>query len=204
MADTIAGGGKSEGVMGTAGQLGWDDYRSRAAEPGVRREILGGVWAVSPAPGLFHQAVALELGMRIRVFATAHDLGLALVAPVGVLLGERDIVEPDVIFLARDRVATLEANRVLGPPEIVVEVLAPSTRRTDLLRKRRLYSRAGVPEYWVADPDAESLTRFRREGAEFRAEAAVFADPPGVIETPLLPGFSLDVGDLFRAARAGL
>jgi Uma2 family endonuclease len=93
----------------------------------------------------------------LLLHVTANDLGEVYHAPVDVRLSPHDIVEPDLIFLSRGRTTIYEDRIVEGAPDLVIEILSPSTRRRDLGLKLALYARAGVREYWVADPEARTL-----------------------------------------------
>ena len=126
-------------------------------DDGRRYEIIEGELIVAAAPIRRHQR------FQMRVADVLYDqekagYGEAYVAPVDVRLSPHAIVQPDVLFLTSARTGIyLESGLVEGPPDIVVEILSPSTRRIDLVRKAALYARAGVPEYWTGDPDAPDL-----------------------------------------------
>src|SRR5438093_10088715 len=114
----------------------------------LRREIIDGELVVTPAPGRRHQHAVFEVGHALVHYAKDHG-GEALVAPIDVFLSDVDVVQPDVVFVAADRVSDLgEESSVRIPPDVVVEVSSETTRRDDLTRKKGLYERYGVAEYW--------------------------------------------------------
>lgn len=90
------------------------------------------------------------------------------VAPVDVVLSPHDIVQPDVAVVSRQNRAILTERNLRGPPDLVIEVLSPSTRSFDLGDKKDLYERSRVPEYWVVDGDSRELTAFRLDGQRYR------------------------------------
>lgn len=116
-------------------------------------EIINGVLFVSPAPSLAHQIVAASLYDAINDHARRHRLGRCLFAPLDVRLSPFDIVEPDILFLKQDQLSTYrKSGHIEGAPTLVVEIISPSSATTDTVNKAALYARAGIPEYWLADP----------------------------------------------------
>jgi Uma2 family endonuclease len=135
-------------------------------DDGKRYELLDGDLLVSPSPNRRHQAVVRNL---VRLLGRLQDEGLGEVypAPFDVVFDRHTVVEPDVIFVRAERLGIVTDRNVSGPPDLVVEVLSDSTREADLGRKLRAYGRHGVGEYWVVDPDADTIRVFRREGEAF-------------------------------------
>jgi Uma2 family endonuclease len=120
-------------------------------------------------------------------------------APVDVVLSRFDVVEPDLLYMSKERKAQIanDAN-VQGPPELVVEVGSPSTRRRDETLKRALYERAGVSEYWVVDPELDVVRVYRRDGERFARPIELSLEAGDVLTTPLLPGLELPLSEIFR------
>jgi len=140
--------------------------------------------------------VAIELHLR------AHPgTGDIFTAPLDVVLSHYDIVEPDVLFLACDESTIMTEKNIQGPPALVVEVLSTRTRKRDAHMKRRLFERTGVREYWLLDPELDAVQVFRPspEGKLARA-ADLTAEDGDVLATPLLPGCTIHLRELFRAA----
>jgi Uma2 family endonuclease len=118
-------------------------------------------------------------------------------APVDIVLSWHDVVVPDLLFVSQARLAILEAKNVKGPPDLLVEIASPSNRRNDEVLKRDLYERRGVEEYWLVDPEAETVKVFRREGDRYGRPSLVSLRDADVIMTPLLPGFELPLATVF-------
>jgi Uma2 family endonuclease len=181
-------------TLPAAGSTGltYEDLR-RFPNDHLRREIIDGELFVTPAPTTRHQGVVVELVVRLGLYAKEHG-GRVLTAPTDVFLSERDVVEPDVLFVTEEHRARVELPFVRGAPDVVVEVSSPSTRRFELVRKRRVYEAAGVPEYWYVDLDADRVEVHRLEGGHY--------PPPAVLSrgdrlaSALLPGLDLPVDDL--------
>jgi Uma2 family endonuclease len=177
----------------------------------LRHELIDGEHLVSPAPALRHQQVVLNLASTLRTFVRARQLGTVLVAPVDVLFSQLDVVEPDVLYVAGTHADRLRERYVAGAPDLAVEVLSPSSRGVDRIRKRRLYAAGGVPEYWIVDPDAETLEVYRAAPPSSTSPGPSLSSPTpalplraalsraagDVLESPLFAGLRLPLADLF-------
>ena len=122
----------------------------------LRRELIAGELYVTPPPGTAHQHAVMVIAARLFAYAEQHG-GRVLPAPTGVYFAHDTHVEPDVLFVSADHIERVEPRFVRSAPDLVVEVSSPSTRRLDLIKKRALYEREGVPENWFVDLDAEQV-----------------------------------------------
>jgi Uma2 family endonuclease len=157
---------KEPAVVATLRPLTYDDLLDMP-DDGQRYEIIGGELFVSPPPTWGHQQVIGRLFEVLRDYARETNGGRVVFAPFGVLLGRHDAVEPDLIFLSADRPKVPnEDNTIDYPPDLVVEVISPSSRRKDRVAKMALYARTGVPEYWIADPSDRAFTINHLQGEE--------------------------------------
>lgn len=138
-------------------------------EGGTRHELVGGELVVTPAPSPRHQRVVTDLVTRLNAFVQENGLGHVLAGPVDVLLGEGDYLEPDIVFVIRRNRHLLTDRGIEGPPDLVVEVVSPSTAARDRGVKLERCRHFGVTEYWVVDPDARAI--------EVRSLAAGEAEP---------------------------
>jgi Uma2 family endonuclease len=163
-------------------------------DDGNRYEIIDGELIVSAAPLVAHQWLLYLLSRRFGDHIDRRRLGRVLFAPVDVLFPSGDTVEPDLIFIRRDRLHIVQAALVKGVPDILLEVLSPSTRDRDLGRKLALYEAEGVPEYWIADPEVPELILLVL-GSNGRYERAA---PEGrILRSRVLPDFEISLDDLF-------
>lgn len=172
-----------------------DDYRGLMPGGPQYQLVDGELVRMTPAPSYRHQALVWELGSRLRTFVRANHLGDALGAPVDVYLSEFDVFQPDLLFVSRQRLDRIADDGVHGAPDLVVEVLSPSTRHLDLGVKRTTYARHGVIEYWVVDPQARTITVYDLQAMP----AHTMLEAGATLTSPLLPGFALAVGELFAA-----
>jgi Uma2 family endonuclease len=177
-------------------KLTYDDY-VLIPEDGLRHEILGGEHYVTPAPTPRHQGAAGALYRALGSFVYEHRLGQVFFAPLDVVFSDYDIAQPDLLFISNERAGILGEKNVQGAPDLVVEILSDSTRRTDETVKRGLYERFGVLEYWLIDPKRRTLLVFRRSGAGFGPPQTLSGE--AVLATPLFPGFEMRAGGIFES-----
>ena len=126
------------------------DELDQMPDDGNRYEVIAGELIASPAPSPRHQSLVFLVGRLLD--DAADDDGAMFVAPIAVWLSPHDLVQPDVVFVARGGAAVVTERRIEGPPDLVVEITSPSNPSNDRIRKAALYPRAGVPEYWIDDP----------------------------------------------------
>jgi Uma2 family endonuclease len=167
-------------------------------EDGHRHELIEGEHFVTLAPSTRHQAVCLSLGSHLFHFLRRHPLGRVLPAPFEVVLSDRDVVQPDLVYISNERAGILTESNAQGAPDLAVEVLSRTTRRTDETRKLRLYEDSGVREYWLVDPALETVRVYRREGARLVQAEELRAAAREALATPLLPGMEIPLVEIFR------
>jgi len=165
---------------------------------GKRYEVIDGELYVSKQPHWHHQFISGQLWGVLQAWSNQTKLGLANFAP-GVIFDDDDDVVPDVVWISRKRLATsLQSDGKLhSAPELAIEVLSPGSinERRDRETKLKLYSRRGVLEYWVVDWRKHSLEVYRRERAALTLIATLYEGD--ILESPLLPGFSCQISQLF-------
>src|SRR2546428_13236473 len=164
-------------------------------DDGLRYEIVDGMLFAEPSPRRAHQKAVGNLFAILHAWVRAHDLGEVYVAPFDVILDPRTTVEPDLVFVVKDRLAIVAERGVEAAPDLLVEVLSPGTARRDRVRKLNAYARHGVRHYWLVDPEAAKAEAFELvEGAFRLVPAARGGDPapPGVF-----PGLAISLPDLW-------
>jgi Uma2 family endonuclease len=171
-------------------KLTYADYL-RFPDDGLRHEIIGGEHYVTPSPATRHQRISRNLLFLIQSYLETHPIGEVFSAPFDVLLSEWDVVVPDLIYLSNERAHFLTAKNLQGPPDLVVEILSPSTRSRDQKLKKTLYERVGAREYWLVDPKRDVVEVYRRGPAEFENPSRYFRSD--VLTTPVLPGLELSL-----------
>ncbi|MCU0961973.1 MAG: Uma2 family endonuclease [Pirellulaceae bacterium] len=151
-------------------KLGYAEYVLYPND-GMRHEIIDGDHYMNPAPSTYHQTISKRLQYHLYAKIELAGLGLVFNAPVDVQLSNHDIVQPDLVVLLTGTRARVTPAKIAGAPDLLVEILSPSTAENDQHLKRRVYERAGVTEYWIVDPEEPSLTQLvLRDGAYTRVE----------------------------------
>ena len=172
----------------------YKEYRD-LPETGPRCQLLEGELVMSPAPSTRHQKVVARILSALFVFVESRRLGTVLASPIDVILSDHDVPQPDVIFVSNDRAARVVREGVRGAPDLCVEVLSESTAKMDRGPKKLLYTRHGVIEYWIVDPDAGTLEVYRLQANAEKPEMTLGTSD--TLTTVLLPAFSLPLRDVF-------
>ncbi len=179
------------------GKWTYADYAAIPAD-GRRYEIVKGVLYMSPSPSPKHQIVCGNIYMDVRLYVHKRRLGQVFIAPLDVELSPGTIVQPDVLVVLERRRDIITPTRIVGAPDLVVEVASPGTQTHDRSRKLSAYAEAGVPECWLADPDAETaeLLVLAAEQKEYRSQG-VFRGG-AVLPSVVIPDFDVPVQRFFE------
>lgn len=184
------------------GEWTYEDYR-QLPDDGRRYEVIRGRLHVSPAPSYEHQLSVNELSWQLNRFVREHDLGQVLSSPFDVLLpgGLTSPVQPDLMFFCKGNQPRHGDASFRGIPDLLVEVLSPSTRRLDTRVKLAVYRDAGVPEVWHADPGPRTLTVYvlSEEGTSY-VELS-HGGPGESVVSRVLPGLRIEVSGVFPGSR---
>jgi Uma2 family endonuclease len=182
-------------MTAAAAKLTYQDLR-RMPDDGKRYELLDGEVYMTPAPSTRHQRTVGRLHVALAEFVQERGLGEVLLAPTDVVFGERTAVQPDLLYIGNDRASIVTELNVQGAPDLVVEVLSPSTASFDRDKKLQYYARAGVREIWYLDPLARTA-EILELGPDGRYVVAGKLSGESRLTSAVLPGLSLPLGDLF-------
>jgi Uma2 family endonuclease len=160
-----------------------------------RYEIIDGDLFMTPAPGTPHQRLIGRLYRFLDDHVRTGRLGEVLIAPCDVVLSPTDVVQPDLLFVAADRASIVGEKFISAAPDLVVEVLSPSTEDRDRTVKTKLYARFGVRELWIADPETKKIEVLTNSGDGFRREAVFGVGT--VLRSTLLPCLEIPISEVF-------
>ncbi len=160
-----------------------------------RHEILDGEIHVVPAPSIKHQRILVDLFDALLHHVRRRQLGEVLPAPVDVLLSSEDVVQPDIVFVLKERATLIGDANIKGAPDLVVEILSPTNRDKDTRLKRKTYARFGVQEYWIVDPDKQTVEILVWSKTGYVA-AGTFSKSE-TLTSPLLPDLKLPLSNVF-------
>jgi len=165
-------------------------------DDGKRYEILDGDLFVTLSPVTRHQLIVGRFLHRLMTYLETHPIGTVFTAPYDVVLSDTDIVEPDLLLVLHTGRAVITEKNVQGAPDVIIEVLSPSTAARDHDLKRKRYERFGVQEYWLIDPDGNTLEMLVIKDGRY--VEAFRTTRPAECTSALLPGLILDLGSLLK------
>jgi Uma2 family endonuclease len=162
----------------TLSEKSHQDYLTAVTEHDTLRvEYLNGDIVMTPARSPHHQIIVTNLMLLLGQYAMQNGLGLVLPAPLDVVLAkEAQIAQPDLIFIAKARAPKLVTRAAItGAPDLVLEIISPSTARADRKIKPPLYAKHGVAEFWLVDPEDQSVEVFVLDGDSYRVAGIYLA-----------------------------
>ncbi|MDA8334059.1 MAG: Uma2 family endonuclease [Peptococcaceae bacterium] len=183
-----------ETVLSYRKKATYEDYAK--LPEGAPYQLIGGELVLSPAPETRHQRTKRKLVAKMSVYVEEHDLGEVFDAPTDVYFNDEETYQPDVLFIPWDRGEIVEKGMINGAPDLVVEVLSPSTAKDDLTTKFTTYERYGVKEYWVINPKDNSVKVYLRNEGRLALGQVVCGH--GLIQSKVLSGFAVEAEYLFR------
>lgn len=147
------------------------NYQDYLQLPEDRRyEIIDGDLFMVPSPNANHQRTLANIFYIFSRHVRENDTGTVYCAPFDVLFSEEDIVQPDIIFVSNENKKIITKDNIEGAPDLLVEILSPSTSKRDIGIKKKLYARHGVREYWIVDPENETVEILRLSGKEYESK----------------------------------
>ena len=179
-------------MINTQARLTYEDYARLPDDE--RYEIIDGELYEMTAPTVRHQDILLNLGIILRPHVGETRLGKVYVSPIDVIFAEDAIVQPDLVFVAESRRHIIQDHAIVGTPDLVIEILSPSTAARDRNRKADLYARYGVAEYWMVDSETETVHILRFGDAGYGPAEIVDS---GALTTTLIPGLQVELADVF-------
>ena len=171
------------------------DYMSIPDGDERRFELIDGELMLAPAPIPTHQRIVRRLLYILTEFVERNQLGEVFTSPIDVVLSEHQVVQPDILFISTERLHIIGERNVQGAPDLVIEVLSPSTTERDRVLKASSYLRFGVPEYWIVDPSDRTIEVMRAGQTEFDT-LRVYTEGT-FAESPTFPGLRIDVSRIF-------
>ena len=161
-----------------------------------RYQLLDGEMILAPSPVTRHQRILRRLGRAIDDWVAANRAGEVFFAPYDVVLSNNDVAQPDLLFVSNTRSGIITEANIQGAPDLVVEILSPTTQQYDRGYKQALYGRHGVREYWLVDPDAETVEV--QVASDQGLQSHAIHHRGDRLTSPLLEGFSIDLAETFK------
>ena len=176
-------------------RVSYAEYRALDVDDDYFYELINGELVKKSAPSPFHQILVVNLAVALNRFTKENNLGgQILVAPVDVFVDDYSAPQPDVLYISEARRSIITSDGVMGAPDLVMEVLSPSSISRDRNDKRKLYERLKVQEYWILDPNNRSIEVYALTEAGY--DIAGFAVEQGAASSGVLQGFSVTVQEI--------
>jgi Uma2 family endonuclease len=172
------------------------NYHDYLQLPGDKRyEILDGELYVVPSPNTRHQRVLKKILSALIRQTEDKDLGECFAAPYDVILSEENVVQPDILFVCRERLEIIREANLSGAPDLAIEILSTGSRQQDLAIKRKIYARFGIREYWIVDPEAAVVEVLTWTESGY-INAGTFRESDR-LTSPILPQLDLPLSEIF-------
>jgi Uma2 family endonuclease len=181
-------------MLKTKIKLTYPDYAAMSDEK--RYELIEGDLYMVPAPGFYHQVVSRNIEMALWEFVKSRRLGVVVDAPVDVVFTPEDVVQPDILFISNQRRSIITEKYLSGAPDLIIEILSPSSLERDKLVKRNLYAKHSVKEYWIVDPVRKQVEVLLLKSQAFVLHGIFLIDDR--LTSPLLPEFDLPLQTVFE------
>jgi Uma2 family endonuclease len=173
------------------------EYRALDVDDNFLYELLNGKIVKKSVPSPFHQQASGNFYFALRTFVQPQKLGIVLYAPIDVFVDDANVLQPNVLFVREERRSIVTSDGVMGSPDLVVEVISPSSVRYDRVEKMKLYRRVGVQEYWLIDPNNRTVEVYHLTPEGY--DIAEFAVEEGDVKSSVCAGFSINARDVFAA-----
>jgi Uma2 family endonuclease len=172
----------------------YDELVAEMPETNLPCELWDGELIMSPAPSFFHQEIMLRFYRRLDDWVREHKLGKVITSPIDMVLSPHRVVQPDVAYISRDRL-NIVTKTINGPVDLAAEVISLGNRNRDRIEKRDLYEQYGIKEYWLIDPEAQTVEVLHLENGRY--QLLMRCKPGETAVSKLLPGFDMPVTALF-------
>jgi Uma2 family endonuclease len=176
--------------------FGYEDYVRLTPPDSSNYELHNGIILYMATPVPLHQIVLTNLLTEMTVYVKRHQLGRVLPAPMDTVFTPNDVLQPDLLYLSKERLHLVGAKKIEGAPDLVVEILSPSNHSKEMGYKKLIYELSGVREYWLVNLDKKTLTQYENVENEFYMRRVFqYAD---TLTSIILTGFEMPMSELFE------
>jgi len=171
-------------------------YKDYLNTPDDRRyELIEGELIMTPSPVTYHQWISKNLEYELESFVRKTKTGRVFYAPYDVHLDDENVLQPDILFVSNERLDIIGEKNIKGAPDLVIEIISESTAYNDLVRKKKLYARFGVREYWIVDPGEKNVDAYQIKDMTFK-HSRTFTQKDK-LKSQILEGLSINLVDIF-------
>ncbi len=179
--------------VGNKKKLTYDDYLKTPDDK--RYELIEGELIMVPSPIIYHQWISKNIEYELEKYVREKKIGKIFDAPCDVHLDNENVLQPDILYISKERQSIIGKKNVQGAPDLVIEILSEATAYNDLIKKKKLYAKFGVREYWIVDPGEKSVEIFSLAGKEFKIYRSYTMNDN--LESPLIEGLKIELSAVF-------
>ncbi|MBI3354322.1 MAG: Uma2 family endonuclease [Nitrospirae bacterium] len=161
-----------------------------------RYEVMKGELIMVPAPFTIHQRILNNLSFFINKYVRDKKLGEVLVAPTDVVFADDVVVQPDILFISNKRLDIIKEAAIIGSPDLVVEIVSPSSASYDTIEKREVYEKYGVKEYWLVFPQEKAVEVLAIENGIYKELCK--ARKTGIVKSNVIEGLIVEIKEVFE------
>jgi Uma2 family endonuclease len=148
---------------------------------GTLCQLINNKLVMSPAPIDIHQVILGEIYIEISLYLRKNKIGQIRIAPYDVHFSKQNILQPDILFIKNENLDKIQDKGVFGAPDLIIEILSPSTSQVDWEEKKLIYERYGVQEYFLVEPNSKSVTSFFLKNGEYEEQKSTEAKIQSVL-----------------------
>ncbi len=171
----------------------YEDYLKTPEDK--RYELINGELLMTPSPIPNHQRISGKLEFVVRKFVTENNLGEVFDAPCDVYLDDENVVQPDILFISKNRLDIIGKRNIQGAPDLVVEIISENSVYRDMVQKKRLYARLGVKEYWIVIPEEVEVEVYTLKDNKYQLCRTY--NKGDTLEPPSLKGLKIELREIF-------
>ena len=172
----------------------YEDYAHMSEDK--RCELIEGEFFMTPSPITIHQRISKRIELALCKFVEGNNLGEIFHALFDIVLSDENVVQPDILFISKERSQIITEKNVQGSPDLVVEIISPATEHRDRVTKRKLYAKYDVREFWLVDPQSKTIEVMPAGKAGFKTVHIYQRDE--VLKSPLLEGIEIPLSEVSR------
>ena len=172
----------------------YDDYLKTPDDK--RYELIEGELYMTPSPVTNHQRISRRIEFLLEKFVTQNELGEIFYAPYDVYFDDENVVQPDILFISKDRLNIIGDKNLQGAPDLVIEILSESNAYRDLIQKKKLYARHGVKEYWIVVPGEKTIDIHILKDKTYQLYKTLGEDD--TLGSQILKGFKMELKAIFK------
>jgi Uma2 family endonuclease len=161
-----------------------------------RYEVMKGELIMVPAPFTIHQRISSKLNFIISKYVNEKNLGEVFYAPTDVVLAEDIVVQPDILFISNKRLDIIKDAAIMGSPDLIIEIVSPSSASYDTIEKRDVYEKYGVKEYWLVFPQEKAVEVLAIEKGIYKEFCK--ARKTGIVKSNVIEGITVEIKEIFE------